>query len=636
MDYVDYQSTIHENGYPNPCDCFENPPASTFYTSLNSNIPNLEFNANGGYANYGTLQNGVGQDIHTGIHWYHAYDPGNLYRGGQVPNNCYVQNWGGGPYANCGIVYDALGGARRAYTVRTGFWYNGQTGLGQGWAKQGGPTSWLGMPISNEVINPSGYAEQFFVGGYYRWMGACQANYWNVCSPGWTDHGWDPVYSYQVADAWIAAGNIWGIGQPTGYAYEDGYYWKQPCQNGTVQVEIPSGTVGGAGGGPQVPDPSPTLPPSDPLVVNISTGRLCVSNVYEDPTYCIARGYTANKLVDGNTLSLAYPGGHDVDYTVTFDGYDFIRQFSVRFGYFGFAGYIDSWEILALNPDGTSWQQLHSGGCPNTDNFSGEVAHPTRAIRIKAHSNANWIGLYELTVNGHHNTAIGMPVEQLTGGDPNYDKDPGRLTDGNLATDAYPASTSFTYRVTYPQTMDVSYLVLAGKEYTANPAYITSWSVLGFDGTDWVGIASGTNDGRQYIIVPVFSQLFCLRINCSSTQNWIGLYELGVYGNVSGFPKVTEGPGDETCLPTTFSLSQNYPNPFNPATVISYSLPEATHVTLDVFNILGQKVATLINENQTAGEHNCTWVAREQASGIYFYRLATDHESVTKKMVLLK
>ena len=93
------------------------PTSPNVYTSLNSNIINLEFNANGGYAKFGTLQNGVGQDIRTGIHWYHAYDPGSLYRGGQVPNNCYVQNWGGGPYANCGIVYDALGGARRAYCV---------------------------------------------------------------------------------------------------------------------------------------------------------------------------------------------------------------------------------------------------------------------------------------------------------------------------------------------------------------------------------------------------------------------------------------------------------------------------------------------------------------------------------------
>jgi len=113
-------------------------------------------------------------------------------------------------------------------------------------------------------------------------------------------------------------------------------------------------------------------------------------------------------------------------------------------------------------------------------------------------------------------------------------------------------------------------------------------------------------------------------------------FAIGYFNDDGVTPKVATQLEETANLPTAFSLSQNYPNPFNPVTVISYSLPEATHVSLDVYNTLGQRVAVLINENQTAGEHNCTWVAREQASGIYFYRLATDHESVTKKMVLLK
>lgn len=89
-------------------------------------------------------------------------------------------------------------------------------------------------------------------------------------------------------------------------------------------------------------------------------------------------------------------------------------------------------------------------------------------------------------------------------------------------------------------------------------------------------------------------------------------------------------------FPASFTLSQNYPNPFNSQTVISYTLPEPSHVTLSVYNLLGQKIATLVDEHQPAGEHNVSWVAHELPSGIYFYRLSTDFASETKKMLLVK
>jgi Peptidase family M23/FG-GAP-like repeat/Secretion system C-terminal sorting domain len=89
-------------------------------------------------------------------------------------------------------------------------------------------------------------------------------------------------------------------------------------------------------------------------------------------------------------------------------------------------------------------------------------------------------------------------------------------------------------------------------------------------------------------------------------------------------------------LPETFFLSQNYPNPFNPATSISFTLPKATHVSLEVYNILGQRVAQLVDADLPAGNHNSVWEADKQASGIYFYRLRTEDADVTKKMVLMK
>lgn len=94
-------------------------------------------------------------------------------------------------------------------------------------------------------------------------------------------------------------------------------------------------------------------------------------------------------------------------------------------------------------------------------------------------------------------------------------------------------------------------------------------------------------------------------------------------------------------LPEKFSLEQNYPNPFNPSTVIRYGLPEAGRVSLDVYNSLGVRVATLVNAYQNAGLHEVEFNSRgidgrTIASGIYFYRLRAGNYSTVKKMILLK
>jgi len=87
-----------------------------------------------------------------------------------------------------------------------------------------------------------------------------------------------------------------------------------------------------------------------------------------------------------------------------------------------------------------------------------------------------------------------------------------------------------------------------------------------------------------------------------------------------------------TNLPTEFSLSQNYPNPFNPTTKINFSLPSAADVKLEIYNIMGQKVTTLIDGKREAGEHVVQWDGSDVASGIYFYRLETSGFTDTKKL----
>jgi serine protease len=118
---------------------------------------------------------------------------------------------------------------------------------------------------------------------------------------------------------------------------------------------------------------------------------------------------------------------------------------------------------------------------------------------------------------------------------------------------------------------------------------------------------------------------FCVSSVVTASDDWV---EMG------------EGQS-EVSLPTTFTLDQNHPNPFNPTTVITYSLTASADVELVVINVLGQQIRTLVNQYQSAGNHEVVWDGRDQggnqvASGIYFYRMASAGSVDTKKMLLMK
>ena len=93
---------------------------------------------------------------------------------------------------------------------------------------------------------------------------------------------------------------------------------------------------------------------------------------------------------------------------------------------------------------------------------------------------------------------------------------------------------------------------------------------------------------------------------------------------------------NEEIIPDAYKLNQNYPNPFNPSTQIHYALPEATRVTLEVFNNVGQKVMELLNGQKSAGLHTATFDASGLSSGVYLYKLTTPSFTETKKMLLIK
>ena len=116
--------------------------------------------------------------------------------------------------------------------------------------------------------------------------------------------------------------------------------------------------------------------------------------------------------------------------------------------------------------------------------------------------------------------------------------------------------------------------------------------------------------------------------------------DMGAYGGplssiiASIATAVQDEPKGE--FPWQTSLSQNYPNPFNPTTTIRYELPSASHVSLTVYNLLGQEVATLVEGVQSVGSHSVVWNAGGSSSGIYFYKLSAGRYTETRKLILSK
>jgi hypothetical protein len=89
-------------------------------------------------------------------------------------------------------------------------------------------------------------------------------------------------------------------------------------------------------------------------------------------------------------------------------------------------------------------------------------------------------------------------------------------------------------------------------------------------------------------------------------------------------------------VPAVYALSQNYPNPFNPSTLIQFALPVSGLTTLKVYNLLGQEVATLVNDVRAAGTHTVKFDAGHLSSGVYFFRVQSGSFAAVKRMMLLK
>lgn len=171
----------------------------------------------------------------------------------------------------------------------------------------------------------------------------------------------------------------------------------------------------------------------------------------------------------------------------------------------------------------------------------------------------------------------------------------------------------------------------------AGDSAIFSGQVITSNREDWIGkwfrlgVYDGGSPGRGHDKVWVDAHLWEDDPGCDDLPG------LGPYGVLSGnlvvHPCNQEKMAVERSMPSEFKAG---PNPFNATTQISYFLPEAGAVQLEVFNIAGQRVETLSQGWQTAGEHKLNWDAEDFISGVYFLRLTTGEESLVRKVTLLK
>jgi choice-of-anchor B domain-containing protein len=123
---------------------------------------------------------------------------------------------------------------------------------------------------------------------------------------------------------------------------------------------------------------------------------------------------------------------------------------------------------------------------------------------------------------------------------------------------------------------------------------------------------------------------FALEISSDNRLFWLDTFTVIVDSTVSSIELTDQ-------IPSAYKLEQNFPNPFNPTTTIGYQLPQRSDVDLSVYNLLGQKVVTLVSTNQQAGSYKVNWDASGQASGIYYYILRTKNGFLeSKKLILLK
>jgi hypothetical protein len=270
---------------------------------------------------------------------------------------------------------------------------------------------------------------------------------------------------------------------------------------------------------------------------------------------------------------------------------------------------------------------IHAQGTPTLDD--------TISLETATNIPANSAVTVDVILKTNRNvTALTVPVmfKSESGDTLNIDCDSIHWSDWVMGTPPYLYTDwSVPYVDSVEKTIIVYAMWLGGDNYLA-PDSGTIFTVY-FTTHEYWGESVAVLD--TYSVELPFKELLLMD---DLLQGWIPVYEPGYIRPPTWVKEVDVGNSD---LPEKFALNQNYPNPFNPTTVIRFALPEDSWVRVEVFNILGQKITTLVDEYLTAGYKETGWDGTDSkgtavASGIYFYKINARNFTDIKKMVLLK
>jgi hypothetical protein len=257
-----------------------------------------------------------------------------------------------------------------------------------------------------------------------------------------------------------------------------------------------------------------------------------VSAVPENPSLLPADG--AASLIDGNLDTQAYPGSTHLDYTVSLNNPTHVSSAAISWGTYGIlASYVQSWTLYGRNGSTQDWQALAQGGFPDAATTGIELNQIVTDLRIVA-DGGQWIGIYEFTVSGAEAlsglTAISNIMEVPW--EPSFSP-ASNVTDGNDSTDAYDCFIDADYSVALLGSTYVDAVRIVWGYFGTNSVYINHWQLYGQKtaGDPWQVLARGTFPGATETVVSVLDTFQNVRVAAESDQNWIGIYEMQVFGN---------------------------------------------------------------------------------------------------------
>ncbi|MCL6100535.1 MAG: T9SS type A sorting domain-containing protein [Bacteroidetes bacterium] len=301
--------------------------------------------------------------------------------------------------------------------------------------------------------------------------------------------------------------------------------------------------------------------------------------------------------------------------------YDFIQSLAINSSGHLFAG-TDVGVFRSIN-NGNSWS-LKTNGLPNNRiqalavNSNGEILAGTEGagIYLSKDNGESWASSNNGLTFGNINSLIISSKGYVYAGTRWFGPGIFRSTNNGsywtlINTGLPPVFTASTFSIN-----SLGYIYVGGAEIPGG-VYVSR-----NDGNNWTKITNGLS----------VEQVGSLAI-ASNDYIFAGTDGGGVYRSIN---TSTSKAYNDKFIPATFILMQNYPNPFNPSTSISYEVPRSSFVTLEVYDVLGRKMSTLVQEEKATGKYSIRFNADGLASGIYFYTLRADDFIQTNKMTLIK